>query len=279
VVPAGFVEAAEKLGLLSAPSASSGPREELEEPPSVAHSQPDEKPPVAERLSTAIETPSSPPAVPETIFSVSSPSSIQPCYEVPESVLAEVASNDSQTIATSGSLTHPESSKPSAPISVPQAASVLESFQESPWSSAPQHQNSTFWDNNMNDAQAFHYHQQDIQNALYLGSTGDDIDMEFSGAITIEPTVYSLPTMWTSPRPQPEHQTFYPHVDQVVDNNNHYQTYTMDNIHPNWASMVSIPSPVPLSVNRIEAVRWTTAVPVSAKGIHSTVRPNKPTTI
>ena len=278
MVPAGFVEAAEKLGLLSAPAASSGPREELEEPPSVAHSQPDEKPPMAERLSTEIETPSSPPAVPEMTFSVSSPSLIQPCYEVPESVLAEVVNNDSQTIAASGSLTHPESSEPSAPISVPQAASVLESFQEAPWSSAPQHQNSTFWDNNTNDAQAFHYHQ-DIQNALYLGSTSDDVDMEFSGATMIEPVVYSLPTMWTSPQPQPEHQTFYSHVNQVVDNNNHYQTYTMDNIHPNWASMVSIPRPVPLSANRIEAVRWTTAVPVSAKGIHSTVRPNKPTTI
>jgi hypothetical protein len=55
--------------------------------------------------------------------------------------------------------------------------------------------------------------------------------------------------MWTS---QPEH---YSQVDQVADNINQYQTYTMHNIHVNWASMISIPSSVALLVNRIETVR------------------------
>jgi len=268
VVPAGFVEAAEKLGLLSAPAASPGPREELQEPPSAPHTQLDEKPPTTERLSM----PSSPPAVPEAIPSVPSPSSIQPPYEVLESVLTGVDNSDIQTTAATNSPTHLEPSKPSAPISVPQAASVPEPFQEAPWSFAPQYQNSTFWDNNMNDAQAFHCHQQDIQNALYLGPTSDDVDMEFSGATAIGRPVYSLPTMWTSP--QPEHQMLYSHVDQVADNNNYYETYTMDNIHPSWASVVSIPIPISQPLKQyVERQRFQ---PVQNESVQQSAQINQP---
>jgi hypothetical protein len=113
---------------------------------------------------------------------------------------------------------------------------------------ASQHQTSTFWGNNMNAAQELRFHQQDIQNSFYLGST-DDINMEFSGAATMETPVYSLPMMWTSAQLQSEHQIFCSHVGQVAANNECYQTYIMDNHHPNWASTVSIPSSVALLAN------------------------------
>lgn len=145
--------------------------------------------------------------------------------------------NNSQTTAAISATPYLESSESSAAILVPQDASVPESFQES---SASQ----SSWNDNMYHAQEFHFHrQEDAQNAFYPGST-DDVNMEFSGAATMELPAYSLPTMWTSPQPQPEHQTFYPLVSQVADNNS-YRTYTMDSIHPtSWASMVSTPSSV-----------------------------------
>jgi hypothetical protein len=144
--------------------------------------------------------------------------------------------DNSQTTAAASATPYLESSESSAAILVPQDASVPESFQEA---SASQHQSS--WNDNIYHAQEFHFHQQgDTRNAFYPGST-DDVNMEFSGAATMELPAYSLPTMWTSPQPQPQHQTFYPHVSQVADNN----SYRTDSIHPtSWASMVSTPSSV-----------------------------------
>lgn len=243
VVPAGFIEVAENLGLLSTPAAS-GPREKLEEPHSAPHVQPDEKPPTIEHPCTEIETPSSSRAAtqatslaPSPFPSLSPSSSTQPSYMVPASVVVEAICNDSQNTAATSSPTYLESSEPSAPFSVPQAASVPELFQETAGSSASQHQTSTFCDNNINNTETFHFHGQDIQ----IGSTGDDINMQFLDA-TMEPPVRPLPATWTTPQPQSEHQSFYSHVSQVAYNNdNNNRRYTMNGIYPNWTSMASIP--------------------------------------
>ena len=133
VVPAGFVEAAEQLGLLSA----SVPREKSEEPVSAPLVKLDDKPLAMEQVSTRIETPSPSLAVPETIASAPSPpSSTQLSYAVPE---PEVNHHNHTAQASTSSL-HLGSYELTAPISVP------ESSQEATWSSsAPEYQDSAFW--------------------------------------------------------------------------------------------------------------------------------------
>lgn len=272
MVPAGFVEVAEMLGLLNN---SAAPPKEFEEPPSALHAQSDESQAVVETRSTRIETPlNSPPlAVPQIISSVPSPfSSTQPSHMFPEPGKFEVIHDASQTAAATSPTAYVESSEPSAPISVPHSGSAPESFQEVSWSSACQFQHPTTWQNNMNDAEAFRFHQQNVQNHFYPGST-DDVDMEYLGEAAMELSVYeSVPTMWTSPQPQPENQMYYnSHVGQVADNINQNHTYAMDDIHANWPTMVSIPSSIKL-------VNSTEAIPAGAKRTYGTVRPNKPTT-
>ena len=143
------------------------------------------------------------------------PSPMQSSHMVPEPMLVELVNNN----------------EPCMP-----AASIPESFQDTIWPSA-------------SPEASFYFHQQDIQNHFHLGSTDNDIDMISVGEVMIETPDYSIP--WTS---QSEH---YSQIDQVADNTNQYQleTYTMHDIHVNWASMVSIPSSVALLVNRIKTVR------------------------
>jgi hypothetical protein len=145
------------------------------------------------------------------------PSPMESSHMVPEPMLVELVDNN----------------EPCTPM--PLAASIPESFQEAVWPSAGPE---TF----------FHFHQQDIQNHFHLGSTDNDVDMisESMDEAMIETPDDSIP--WTS---EPEH---YSYVDQVADNTNQYQTYTMHDIHVNWVSMVSIPSSVALLVNHIKTV-------------------------
>ena len=128
------------------------------------------------------------------------------------------------------------SSEPVGPIPVPQVAFAPISYQEAVY------QNPTFWDMNMNNGQASQ------QGNFYRGSTGRDINMEFSDTGLMEPFVYSQPTMWISPQSQPEFQTIHPHFGQVVYDNSSYQTYTIDR---NYTSMVSIPNSVVLFLSLI----------------------------
>lgn len=230
VVPAGFVEAAENLGLLSTSATSSGPPAGLEEPSPAPHVQPDEKPPA--ELPATIKTPSPSIPVPQTGSSAPSPpSSTQP-------LPVEVIDNHDNI-----------QDKPSPPISesVPQATSVPELSQEAGWSFPPQYQNTAFCDD-VNDPQPFQLHHQGIQNPFYPDSTNEDINMDLSSTDMLESPVYSLPTIRISP--QPEHHVFYRHFSQVANNNLNDQTYTMN---PNRASMVSVPGSIVLLVDRIEA--------------------------
>ena len=171
-------------------------------------------------------------------------------YLIPEPMFVDPV-NDNQTSAAT---TPPEPS-----TSMPHAASIPGSFQEAVWSPASQFQDTEFFQNNMNDPEAFHFHQQEIQNHFYLGSTDDDVDMKSVREATMEPPDYSVPMVWTSEsesiQPQPEEQIFYSQVGQVVDNIDQHQTYTLHNSRVSWASMVSIPKFVAvLVVNHIETV-------------------------
>jgi hypothetical protein len=165
---------------------------------------------------------------------------------------AAFINNASQAPAATSSSAHLESFEHSAPISMPHAAFVPEALQEATSAPASQVQHSTFWQNNVNGARTFDLRYQDTQNGFSLGST-KDVNMEFLGEATIEPSVYAIPTMWTSSQSQPE-QIFYSQVDQVADNINQYQTHIMYNIHADGASMVSIPSFDVKLVNCTEAI-------------------------